>query len=111
LDVRGQKHKVCQKFWSKVYGISTKTIYKKLIKYSNSPLKINQPSQQGQWNRDKIWKNKVDEKKFIQWINAQTKTFSHFTRRLDKKMKWYFSDVDCFSELYRKYIKDLVIKG
>jgi hypothetical protein len=62
LDVRGQKHKVCQKFWSKVYGISTKTIYKKLIKYSNSPLKINQPSQQRQWNRDKIWKNKVDEK-------------------------------------------------
>ena len=78
---------------------------------NHSPLKIGQFSIKGKWDREKTWKNKVDEKKFLQWIKQQPTSFSHFTRRLDKKMKWYFTKVDCYQELYKQYLKGFIFNG
>ena len=110
LDIKGKKHRVCQTFWCKVYQISTKTVYRKLKQTVNSPLRVRKPSIRGLWDREKTWKSKVDEKRFIQWINQQPRNFSHFTRRLDKKMKLYFINVDSYKELYRKYVQEIIFE-
>ena len=47
----------------------------------------------------------------MKWIKEQPKQFSHFTRRLDKKLKKYFTLVDNFMELYNKYITNLAEEG
>ncbi len=75
-----------------------------------SPLRVRRPSTRGRLDKTESWTNQVDEKGFLQWIKQQPKNFSHFTRRLDRKVKWYFTGVDKYQELYRKYVQDFILK-
>ncbi len=75
-----------------------------------SPLRVRRPSTRGRLDKTESWTNQVDEKGFLQWIKQQPKNFSHFTRRLDRKVKWYFTGVDNYQELYRKYVQDFIFE-
>jgi hypothetical protein len=66
----------------------------------------------GKWDRQKLnFKGKIDMTRFKEWIEAQPKSLSHFTRNKTRNQLWYFTDVTGFRELYRKYKSDMVANG
>jgi hypothetical protein len=71
------------------------------------PLSNDISDNRGKWNRSTNFKNKVNVKQFLNWIKEQPKQFSHYTRKLGRKSKLYFTEITNFTELFDKYSKNM----
>jgi hypothetical protein len=71
------------------------------------PLLDNISHKKGKWNRSKNFKNKINIKQFLNWIKEQPKQYSHYTRKIDRKSKLYFTKITNLKELFEKYVKDM----
>lgn len=95
---------VCCSFFKRVLGIGSVKL--------NNILKLNTlsfveiPRRTGKWNRgQKEFKGKIIDSIWMDWIQVQPKTLSHFTRDQRRQQLWYFTDCNSFRELYRQYIE------
>jgi len=73
--------------------------------WSEQTLKCSPPSLKGSWNRERQigYANKVDIPTLQLWFQKQDVTFSHFSRKLNKKSCYYFETIRSLIDLYTKY--------
>jgi hypothetical protein len=111
MDEKKQLHQVCQYFFCRTYNISPHTILYWLNQSITQPINISPQSTKGKWDRSLEWKNKIDEHWIKKWISKQPIEDSHYTRRLDHKMKKIFKEVTCMEELYDKFNNDTILEN
>lgn len=112
LPAENNRVAVCKSFFTRVLHIGN---YKlgRLLQYGNkSPVKAKATTGVGKWDRHLVnFKGKIDIAFLREWIEAQPKSLSHFTRNKSRKQLWYFTEVTGFRELYRKYKNEMIEIG
>jgi hypothetical protein len=107
LDGLKKKHFVCKNMFCSVYQLSSGHLSAKLKKWQVQSQLATKKEKRGTYKR----KNEQKIMELQSWIQNQKKHFSHFTRRLDQKTKWIFSDYDSFNQLYHGYKRSMMVNN
>lgn len=99
-----EKVQVCCTFFKRTIRIGSDRL-NKILKVNTLSF-IEMPGKRGKWNRQqRSFKGKITDSIWMDWIELQPKTMSHFTRGQRRQQLWYFTECSSFRDLYRQYVK------